>query len=271
MIIWLTGLPCSGKTTLARELQKVIGGYILDGDEFRKDISKDLSFSDEDREENLERAAYFVEEFDPTENVICAFVSPNRKVRDRIIKRLGAIEVYVKASRKTCIKRDVKGMWERAMNGHISNFTGWDAKYEEPEYPEVVCDTDIESVEQSLEKILRYLNIKGRAFYIGRWQPFHKGHKYIIDQSLEKGIPVLIGVRDMYPDRDNPYSAKEVKENIERIYKGKDVKVIIIPNIRSVNIGRKVGYDIIEVDVPKEIKEISATKIRKGGRKEWQI
>lgn len=105
------------------------------------------------------------------------------------------------------------------------------------------------------------------SMFIGRWQPWHKGHRWLIDQRLNENKNVLICIRDMDTDENNPYKPIEVKENLEKelhdLIKENRVKVIIIPDIESVNYGRGVGYDIIEHSPPKDIKEISATKIRK--------
>ncbi len=104
------------------------------------------------------------------------------------------------------------------------------------------------------------------SMFIGRWQPWHKGHRWLIDQRLNEGKNVLICVREVSKDNKNPYNPIEVKENVEKELKdlinSKRVKVIIIPDIESVNYGRGVGYDIIEHIPPSEIGEISATKIR---------
>ncbi len=105
------------------------------------------------------------------------------------------------------------------------------------------------------------------SMFIGRWQPWHKGHRWLIDQRLSEGKNVLICVREVSKDDKNPYDPIEVKKNVENALKelieSKKVKVIIIPDIESVNYGRGVGYDIIEHVPPKNISEISATKIRK--------
>jgi len=102
--------------------------------------------------------------------------------------------------------------------------------------------------------------------FIGRWQPWHDGHRWLIDQRLNQGKSVLICIREVSQDDKNPYNPNEVKENIEReladLIKSKKIKVIVIPDIESVNYGRGVGYDIIEHTPPSEIGEISATKIR---------
>tara|TARA_B100000900_G_scaffold416237_1_gene450416 strand:- start:15763 stop:16089 length:327 start_codon:yes stop_codon:yes gene_type:complete len=103
--------------------------------------------------------------------------------------------------------------------------------------------------------------------FIGRWQPWHKGHRWLIDQRLNENKNILICVREVSKDDKNPYNPIEVKENVEKELKdlidSKRVKVIIIPDIESVNYGRGVGYDIIEHIPPKNIGEISATQIRK--------
>ena len=104
------------------------------------------------------------------------------------------------------------------------------------------------------------------SMFKGRWQPWHNGHRWLIDQRLNEGKNVLICVREVSKDDKNPYDPLEVKENVEKELKdlinAKRVKVIIIPDIESVNYGRGVGYDIIEHVPPSEIGEISATKIR---------
>ena len=104
------------------------------------------------------------------------------------------------------------------------------------------------------------------SMFIGRWQPWHKGHRWLIDQRLNENKNVLICIRDMETDKNNPYTPEEVKINVEEALKDlvrdRRVNVIIIPDIESVNYGRGVGYDIIEHVPPKKVGEISATKIR---------
>lgn len=108
--------------------------------------------------------------------------------------------------------------------------------------------------------------MKQWSMFIGRWQPWHKGHRWLIDQRLNDGKNVLICVREVSKDDKNPYDPEDVKKNVEKELKelinSKKVKVIIIPDIESVNYGRGVGYEIIEHTPPENIGEISATKIR---------
>ena len=107
------------------------------------------------------------------------------------------------------------------------------------------------------------------SMFVGRWQPFHDGHKWLINQRLAQGKNVLICVRDIEPDKNNPWNANQVQQMLENAYKNYDnVKIMIIPDIESINYGRDVGYEILEHIPPQNIKEISATKIRQKMVKE---
>ena len=110
-----------------------------------------------------------------------------------------------------------------------------------------------------------------RALFIGRWQPLHPGHQWLFNQKLERGVPILIAVRDTPIDDSNPYSTDDVISNLEKEYsdevKSGMVKVMGIPDIESVNYGRGVGYEINEFVPPKDIGNISATEIRKNLKK----
>lgn len=116
---------------------------------------------------------------------------------------------------------------------------------------------------------------KGYAMFIGRWQPWHAGHRWLIDQQLEKGKKVLLAIRDVAPDEKNPWFPQDVLMNLSKelsdlIMQGK-VKIIIIPDIESVNIGRGIGYDVIEHTPPQDIHDISATKIREQMKAEGKL
>ena len=101
------------------------------------------------------------------------------------------------------------------------------------------------------------------SMFIGRWQTWHDGHKWLIDQRLKEGKNVCIAIRDVAPDEKNPRNAHQIKQGLEhKFINDKQIKVIVIPDIESVNYGRTVGYEIIEHLPPEEIKEISGTKIR---------
>lgn len=168
--IWLTGLSGSGKSTIARELQRLLfargcNTYILDGDNIRHGLNRDLGFSPEDREENIRRIGEVAKLF--TEAgfiVITAFISPYRLDRDKVcslFKQGDFIEVYVKAPLSVCEQRDTKGLYKKARKGEIKDFTGISAPYEEPENPQVVINTDNETKEQSTQQLLDYLVNKG--------------------------------------------------------------------------------------------------------------
>jgi len=113
------------------------------------------------------------------------------------------------------------------------------------------------------------------SLFIGRWQPWHDGHQWLIDQRLKEGKNVCIAIRDVEPDENQPWTAQQIKDNLKirffnEITEGK-IQVIIIPDIESVNYGRGVGYDIIEHNPPTDIKKISATKIREQMRKDGKL
>ncbi len=165
--IWLTGLPCSGKSTIAKKLaEKLLERKreveILDGDIVRNLINKDLGFTKEDRLENMRRVSVLAELLTRHGvDVIVALVSPYREGREKARKLLpNFIEVFVKAPIEVCEKRDVKGMYKLAKEGKIKNFTGIDDPYEEPLNPEVICETHKETVEESVSKILKFLENK---------------------------------------------------------------------------------------------------------------
>ncbi len=159
--VWFTGLSGSGKTTLARMLEKELQdrGYhveVLDGDEIRLRLSKGLGFSKEDRDENIRRIAYVAKVVTRCGAVaITCAISPYREIRDEARKEIGRfVEVYVNCDLEECIKRDVKGLYQKALNGEIKNFTGISDPYEEPLNPEITVLTHKETREESLNKII---------------------------------------------------------------------------------------------------------------------
>jgi adenylyl-sulfate kinase len=161
---WFTGLPCSGKTTIADIVAERIRskGYKverLDGDIVRKGLTSDLGFSKEDRDENIKRVTFVAKLLSRNGvAVLATFVSPYKARRQKTREEIkNFIEIYTRTPLETCIKRDVKGMYKKALEGEISNFTGIDDPYEEPENPELILDTDKETVEESVEKVLTKL------------------------------------------------------------------------------------------------------------------
>ncbi len=167
-VIWLTGIPASGKTTIALELKKFyekkgLAADILDGDEIRKTLSKDLGFSPEDRKEH-NRRVIFVAKILAKNGVttIIPLISPYRETRDYARKEIPEfVEVWIKASVDECKKRDPKGLYKKALAGEIKNLTGLQAPYEEPQNPELVIDTENQTVEQSITQITSKLKELG--------------------------------------------------------------------------------------------------------------
>ena len=162
--LWLTGLSGAGKTTIARallpELQaRGIKAERLDGDVVRESLTRDLGFSKEDRDKNIERVTFVAKLLSRNGvGVIASFISPYQATRDMVRRETtNFIEVFVDASLETCIGRDVKGMYEKAIAGEILNFTGVSDPYEAPVSPEIVVDTNTETIEESVNKILTYL------------------------------------------------------------------------------------------------------------------
>jgi adenylylsulfate kinase len=168
--LWMTGLPASGKSTLAVALEKTlwergVHAYVLDGDNIRHGLNKDLGFSPEDRNENIRRIGEVAKLF-TTAGVInlTAFISPYRADRDQARKLMSDaefVEVFVDCSVTECERRDPKGHYKKARSGEIKEFTGVSAPYEPPLQPEIVVHTDRESEEESVATILSYLERNG--------------------------------------------------------------------------------------------------------------
>jgi len=166
LVLWFTGLPSSGKSTIAHALEKKfydlkVRTYTLDGDNVRHGLCSDLGFFPEDRAENLRRIAEVIKLFlDAGIVVLCAFVSPCKKDREMVKKIVGNenfVEIYCRCPVEVCKKRDLKGFYEKAEKGEIKNYTGVSAPYEEPENPDLILDTHLLTVEESVEKVLNFV------------------------------------------------------------------------------------------------------------------
>ena len=158
---WFTGIPCSGKTTIADRVAEILrekGHRVerLDGDIVRKGLTSDLGFSKEDRDENIKRVTFVAKLLTKNEvAVLATFVSPYRERRAKTREEIGNfVEVYTRCPVEVCIKRDVKGMYEKALTGEIRNFTGVDDPYEEPEDPELILNTDKDDIEECARKVI---------------------------------------------------------------------------------------------------------------------
>jgi len=169
-VLWFTGLSGSGKSTVANATEKILHNmglqtYILDGDNVRMGLNKDLGFSPNDRTENIRRITEVANLFaDSGSIVLTAFISPYREDRDKareIISNDDFIEIFVSASLSICEARDPKGLYKKARAGEIKGFTGIDAPYEEPINPELVVETDKHNIDECAQIVLNYLVKEG--------------------------------------------------------------------------------------------------------------
>lgn len=169
-VLWFTGLSASGKSTLANALARVfhdrgVTSYVLDGDNIRHGLNKDLGFSAEDRTENIRRIGEVAKLFvDAGLVVMTAFISPYRNDRNKVralLEQGEFVEVHVKCPIELCEQRDPKGIYKKARAGMIKEFTGISAPYEEPEAPELVVETGALSLEESIRSVLDYLMQNG--------------------------------------------------------------------------------------------------------------
>ena len=163
-LIWFTGLSGSGKSTLAVQLEAALHAkgfktYLLDGDNIRSGLNKDLSFTDEARVENIRRISEVCKLFlDSGVVLLSAFISPFQADREQVRSIVGAenyIEVFVDAPLEVCEQRDVKGLYKKARAGEVKNFTGISSPYEKPQHPDVVIATDKLSVEEAMEVLMQ--------------------------------------------------------------------------------------------------------------------
>jgi adenylylsulfate kinase len=168
-LLWFTGLSGSGKSTLANLVEmelhkKGLSTYILDGDNVRQGINKDLSFSPQDRSENIRRIAEISTlMLDAGVLTLAAFVSPYIKDRDAVKQIVGqdnVLEIYVNTSLAACERRDVKGLYKKARAGEIKNMTGISAPYQAPLNPDLEVVTDGQPIEKSVKTILEFINKK---------------------------------------------------------------------------------------------------------------
>lgn len=169
-VLWFTGLSGAGKSTLSVAVEQELHGrgirtYILDGDNIRHGLNKNLGFSPEDRKENIRRIGEVSKLFvDAGVMVLTAFISPYRADRDMVrelVEDNEFVEIYVNCPLEECEQRDPKGLYKKARNGEIQNFTGIDAPYEAPEHPELVVETHKQPLEQAVGQVIRFLEEKG--------------------------------------------------------------------------------------------------------------
>lgn len=169
-VLWFTGLSGSGKSTLANAVDQElfnrnVRSYVLDGDNVRHGLNKDLGFSKEDRQENIRRIGEVAKLFvDSGLIVSTAFISPFKKDRDlvrNLFDKHEFIEIFVRCPLELCAKRDPKGLYKKARAGEISSFTGISSPYENPENPEIIIDSNKNTIWHSAKKIITYLENEG--------------------------------------------------------------------------------------------------------------
>ncbi|MFJ7841995.1 adenylyl-sulfate kinase [Lysinibacillus sphaericus] len=169
-ILWFTGLSASGKSSVANAFARKLfergnQAFVLDGDNVRHGLNNDLGFDEVSRKENIRRIGEVSKLFvESGQIVLTAFISPYRQDRQvvrQLVEEGEFLEVYVKCSVETCEQRDPKGLYKKARNAEIANFTGISAPYEEPEHPEFILDTERYSIEDCVEQLTTFLTDKG--------------------------------------------------------------------------------------------------------------
>tara|TARA_B100000287_G_scaffold433434_1_gene495163 strand:- start:95 stop:1015 length:921 start_codon:yes stop_codon:yes gene_type:complete len=270
-VVWLIGLSGAGKTTIAEAAAARFGAELLDGDTIR-DFFSNSDFSREGRERHLlgiAKMAALVSKHTP---VICSFITPYEDVREKILNILpeGSTMVHISTSLEVCEDRDVKGLYAKARSGEISNFTGITDPFDEPKCAHFTLDSSGapgHTVEDMVDQLAHLFEKPKAVLLPGRWQPLHVGHEWLIQQELDLGKRVVVGVRDTPVTDSDPYSAEIRKRMIEHRYKGENVEAWIMPDIEAVSYGRKVGYEVRQAkDIPPEVFEVSATGVRGGNR-----
>jgi cytidyltransferase-like protein len=246
--ILVCGLPGAGKTYFAAKLAAALGVVHVNNDLLRT-IHNDWDFSDEGRLRQVHRMKDLADQYKKKkQSVVLDFVCPKKEYRD-LIKP----DILVWANR-TPVRDfpDTTAMFENPLNEHDY----W-----------VTDTTDVDELVQCIvEDSKRFNYIKPTALMIGRFQPFHAGHKALFEKALEKHGQVLIGVRSMPSNDKNPFDPSEVRKNIDaalKEYAGK-YTVGLLPNIVDVVYGRDVGWTVTKIDLPPEIEAISATQIREA-------
>jgi sulfate adenylyltransferase subunit 2 len=255
-IIWLTGLPCSGKTTIAKELAPKINATILDGDEIR-DVLKNNDFSTEGRKKHMLGVADFAYDKSKESPVIVSLVSPVRSVREEIKKKYeNVIEFFIDAPLDKCIERDVKGMYKKALSGEIKDFTGVQQKYEEPKENFIRINTDNSKVEECVDEIISHLNFSkeiekvnptlvSEATYIVR-EFKKKFKKPVMLWSMGKDSTALLHlVRDAFYGEipfpimhiDTGYKFPQMYEYRDRVAKELGLNLIVESNKEAIDAG----------------------------------
>ncbi|MBR79195.1 MAG: hypothetical protein CMA88_00190 [Euryarchaeota archaeon] len=270
-VVWLIGLSGAGKTTIAEAAAARFGAELLDGDTIRGFFSNN-DFSREGRERHLLGIAKMATLISKHTPVICSFITPYEDVREKILAILPnkSVMVHVSTTLEICELRDVKGLYSKARSGEISNFTGISDPFDEPKCAQITLDSSGEpghSVHDMVDQLAHLFEKPKAVLLPGRWQPLHVGHEWLIQQELDKGKRVVVGIRDTPVSDEDPFSSEIRKRMIEYRYSGENVEAWIMPDIEAVSYGRKVGYEVREAkDIPSEVFQVSATGVRGGNR-----
>ena len=253
--ILIMGLPGSGKTTIASKLAPLINAKWLNADEVRKEAN-DWDFSDEGRKRQAKRMSEKAEKFKQDGfNVIADFVCPTPKARE-------------------LFNPDFIVWMDTIEKGRFEDTNKIFVKPEKYDVRVTEKNSEVWSIIIS-DRIIKYEwdNKKPTAQMLGRWQPWHGGHQALFEEILKKTGQVNIMVRDVKGVDDNPFDFETVKKNIEEALKNfqKRIKISLAPNITNICYGRGVGYKIEQINLSKEIQEISATKIRAKMREEGKL
>lgn len=249
----------TGKTTIAKSMVskfRHLNIEHIDADEHRLTTCADLGFSKEDRIENVRRLTELANN-SKADIVLLTAVTPFEQSR-----KPDNINVLLFAPLPELVNRDTKGVYSRT-----EGVAGVSSPFEAPQFDCLRLDTKDLTVDQCVDEIVRYANLLPKyAMFVGRWQTLHAGHDWLFRQKLDEGENILICIRDVPRGPKDLLTASEVKRNMEGryaglIYEGR-IKLLIIPDISSINYGRDVGYDVIKHEPPDEVKQISGTSIR---------
>jgi adenylyl-sulfate kinase len=263
-VYWLTGLPGSGKTTIAKAMARLRHVEVLDGDDLRR-LWPELGFSREDRIEQARRTAHLARRLSAYVDVVVATISPFRACREiaREIVGPGMETIWVYTDAQTCEERDPKGLWARARAGEIAEFTGVSSAFESPVFePHLMVETDGRTPLDCAETILY---VERAQVFIGRWQPLHTAHVEMMRAAMARG-PVAAGIRNTPISADNPYTFEERREMFARALP--EVTVFLIPDLTSVHYGRAPGWSIIE-EPPIEGASASDIRASRAPAPEW--
>lgn len=241
MIIMLTGQAGCGKTTLARELKEAgVVDFVIDGDDLR--ALSNPGYDTKGRIRNVERAhaiALYLHGLGA--RVAISLQQPFTSQRYELKRKVNALELYMR--KHYGVRREY-----------------WFDGYEEPKHPHAI-DPDVAEV----KRLVLEHKKRPRATFIGRYQTFHDGHRWLFNQALQRGDPIQVLVRDTTEERDAYDIAKQIRDEYRHL--GDMVRVEVVSNVLSVEYGRGVGYEIVEHEPPEEIKKISGTAIRAAREK----